>query len=329
MRAAIAAITRIERAVTAMLREAGPTVLAVSGGRDSMVLLDAAARLQLTDARPVVATFDHGTGRAASRAAELVAAESSARGLQCVIGHAERRHATESGWREERWRFLREVAAAVGAGVATAHTLDDQIETVFIRILRDSGARGLAGLFATSDSLRPLLATRRADIDVYASTRGIRYVEDPTNVSRRHLRNRVRLDLLPAILAVRPRFAAELLEIAHEAAAWREGLAAFVDGIDLMFLDARTIRIAAELLVGYDAASLRILWPEVAARAGVTMDRRGTERAAEFTIQRLAASSGSVGRVGRAGRGGRGQVIQLAGGAEIEYVGGAFVLRRS
>jgi tRNA(Ile)-lysidine synthase len=325
MRAAIAAITRVEAAVVAALRGAGPKVLAVSGGRDSMVLLDAASRSRSGASPPLIASFDHGTGPAASRAVELVAAEAALRGLQCVIGHAVRRHTTEAGWREERWRFLRDVASASGAGIVTAHTLNDQIETVFIRILRDSGARGLAGLYAPSDVGRPLLALPRADVARYASARALRYVEDPTNLSRRHLRNRVRLDLLPALSAVRPRLSEELLETARRAAAWREGLAAVVDRMHLMFLDPGTVRIAAEFLVAYDAPSLRILWPEVAARAGVTMDRRGTERAAEFTIQRLATG----GRFERLGRGGRGQVIQLAGGAEIEFIGGAFVLRRS
>lgn len=297
-----------------------------------MVLLDAVARMPLTRGAAVAAVFDHGTGRTAAAAAQFVADQAAERGLPCVIGSTAGLRRTEADWRAGRWKFLLEVAAAEDAEVATAHTRDDQVETVVIRALRDAGARGLAGLYAPSETRRPLLTVSRADVAEYAGQRGVRFIEDPTNRSRRHLRNRVRLDLLPAIAQVRPQFAGEMLAVARRAAAWRFELARLVDGLDVVFLDRGTIRIAAGSLHGYDAASLRILWPEVAARAGVTMDRRGTERAAAFTIERIAAlrgaGEGNRPGVGAASLGGRGRVIQLSGGAEIEQIGGAFVLRR-
>ncbi|HUF65717.1 MAG TPA: tRNA lysidine(34) synthetase TilS [Gemmatimonadaceae bacterium] len=304
-------------------------MLAVSGGRDSMVLLDAAAHVALSRPLPVIATFDHGTGAAASRAVELVARESAVRGLACVIGHAGPGLRREAEWREARWQFLREVAAIERRRIATAHTRDDQVETAMIRVLRGAGARGLAGLYARSDILRPLLELSRAEVASYAAARSVSHMEDPSNQSRRHLRNRLRLDLLPAIRSVDPDFEAAMLGIARRATRWREELAAVVDQFGVEQLDARTIRIAAATLQGYDGVSLRILWPEVAARAGVTMDRRGTERAAAFTIDVLASGNGraAANRSG-VGAGGRGRVIQLSGGAEIRHVTGAFVLRR-
>lgn len=341
MQTSVPAVSRVEEAVAAALSPPGRWVLAVSGGRDSMVLLDAAARLPLNAGHVTVATFDHGTGEAAARAVELVAGAAGDYAMTCVIGRAREVHRTEAGWRRERWGFLRAVAHAEASRVATAHTRDDQVETVVIRVLRDAGARGLAGLYASSDVVRPLLEVTRAEVATYARERHVRYGADPTNLSRRHLRNRVRLDLLPAIRAVRPGFPAEMLETARRAARWRDGLAAVVDGMDLMFLDGATIRIAARSLLGYDAASLRTLWPEIAARAGVTMDRRGTERAAAFTIDTIAGDRTSAGKPGgasgheverggrrrRGARGGR-RVIQLSGGAEVEFVRDAFVLRR-
>jgi tRNA(Ile)-lysidine synthase len=334
----IPAVSRVEEAVSAALAVERRLLLAVSGGRDSMVLLDAAARAALRDTSLTVATFDHGTGEAAARAVELVAESAADYGLPCVIGHATRVHRSEAGWRKERWEFLREAAGSEGVRVATAHTRDDQIETVVIRTLRDAGARGLAGLYAPSDVSRPLLEVSRSDVAAYAQDRRVRYAADPTNLSRRHLRNRVRQDLLPALRAVHPPLPSDLLALSRRAADWRAALAKVVDGLDLMFLNGCTIRIAAASLQGYDAAALRILWPEVAARVGVTMDRRGTERAAAFTIDTIAVPSarretggspdGTAERGERGGRGGRGRVIQLSGGAEIQYVGSAFILRR-
>ncbi|CAN5238596.1 hypothetical protein BH23GEM2_BH23GEM2_18950 [soil metagenome] len=329
MPTSVPAVSRVQTVVETELSSAGPLVLAVSGGRDSMVLLDAAARASLIRPAPLIATFDHGTGAAASRAVELVARECVMRGLACVIGHAAPGLRREAEWREARWEFLREAAATEGARIATAHTRDDQVETAVIRVLRGAGARGLAGLYARSAILRPLLELSRGEVATYAAARSVSHMEDPSNLSRRHLRNRLRLDLLPAIRNVDQEFERSMLGIARRATRWREELARVVDRLGVEQLDAGTLRIAAVTLQGYDAASLRVLWPEVAARAGVTMDRRGTDRAAAFTIDVLASGNGraAANRSG-VGAGGRGRVIQLSGGAEIQHVSGAFVLRR-
>src|SRR5687767_7301450 len=100
---------RIESAVQ---RSAGANrvVLAVSGGRDSMAMMHAAARV-LPGSSLMVATFDHATGLAATQAAAHVASDAARLGLEVVVGHAPRNARSEAGWREERHRFLREVAA--------------------------------------------------------------------------------------------------------------------------------------------------------------------------------------------------------------------------
>jgi tRNA(Ile)-lysidine synthase len=169
-----------------------------------------------------------------------------------------------------------------------------------MRELRGAGPRGLAGLFAESRIARPLLETTRAEIAQYAAGDRTSFVIDPSNADRRHLRNRVRLDLLPAILRISPGFSASMLEIAEKAAAWR----AQMEGIALTFpmmsdsdgspaFDRRALR-------GFEADSLRCLWPALAARAGVVLDWRGTERLAEFTM-----------------KGHTGQQIQLSGGIGV------------
>jgi len=210
-----------------------------------------------------------------------------------------------------RWAFLRTAASEFRAPIATAHTLDDQIETVFIRILRDAGPRGLAALYADSEVIRPFLKLRRADIARYSELREVAHIEDPTNVTRSHLRNRVRHDLLPAISRLQPEFAKQLLSIAKRSAEWRARMAEIAEQIDIQQGDDGSLRIARADLRGYDAESLRALWPTIAARANVVMDRRGTHRLAEFTTKGVTGGS-----------------IQLSGGVEVRMFRDHLVLRR-
>jgi tRNA(Ile)-lysidine synthase len=290
-----------------------------------MVLLDAAAIV----AKPgtlTVATFDHGTGAAATSAVQLVVQRAESLGIPSVVGSVssgERqangkkggrvKSPTEADWRRDRWQFLAGVADRVQGAVATAHTRDDQIETIFMRILRDAGPRGLAALYADSPILRPLVDVTRCMILAYATARQVSFVTDPSNTDRRHLRNRVRHDLLPAISATRPHFTGELLDLARRSASWR----AQMDEIAATFTvmpDAAGISyvIPRPQLACYPVDELYVIWPALAARMGVVMDWRGTHRLASFTIE-----------------GETGQSIQLSGGVDILMRRGAMVLRRN
>jgi tRNA(Ile)-lysidine synthase len=304
--------SEVERAVESALENCEDAVLAVSGGLDSMVLLTAAARLPARKRQNVVvATFDHGTGKAAGRAAALVARYSLRSGFLCVTGRASTVGTREEEWRRGRWEFLRQVASKSAASIVTAHTLDDQIETVFMRILRESGPRGLAGLYAESEILRPFLDISRSTLDAYARLHRVPFVQDPSNVDRRHLRNRIRLDILPSIVRRNPGFPADLLAIAREAATWRRSLEDLAGNVESEADQSGALRISRSSLEGYDADSLRVLWPALAARASVVMDRRGTHRAAQFTIS-----------------GATGGTIQLSGGLEIVMRRDHMLLRR-
>ena len=285
-------------------------VLAVSGGRDSIAMLHAAAR-GARQSVAMVATYDHGTGRHATEAARHVAAEAALLGLPCVVGRA----ATRLGHSEERLRdarraFLGEVAEVVDGVIATAHTMDDHLETVVMRVLRGAGARGIAGLHAPSSTLRPLLDFTRAELADYAGAVGATWVEDPTNLSRRYFRNRVRHDLLPVVQRVRPDFAARMLRLSEDAARVRHEIDTFVSPLVRVGPGPR-LSVAVDALRGYSRSVLAVLWPAIAARAGLAMDWRGTERAASITI---------TGRTG--GR------IQLSGGWEIHRTRAHFELRR-
>ncbi|HEX9083417.1 MAG TPA: tRNA lysidine(34) synthetase TilS [Gemmatimonadaceae bacterium] len=303
----------VDRAVEAALGNGGPAVLAVSGGLDSMVLLTAAGSRLSSRARKkvIVATFDHGTGKAAGRAAALVARQAFRSGFVCVTGRASTIGTREEEWRRGRWQFLEQVASKHEANVVTAHNLDDQVETVFMRILRDAGPRGLAGLYAESEIVRPFLNISRAALASYANRNNVPFVQDPSNCDRKHLRNRIRLDILPSIMKQHPKFPDELLSLAREAAAWRRSLEDLAGSVGAEAEQDGALRISRSSLKGYDAASLRVLWPALAARASVVMDRRGTQRAAEFTI-----------------KGATGGAIQLSGGIEIVMRRDHMLLRR-
>jgi tRNA(Ile)-lysidine synthase len=193
----------------------------------------------------------------------------------------------------------------------TAHNLDDQIETVFMRILREAGPRGLAGLYAESEIVRPFLNISRVTLAEYAERNRVPFVQDPSNRDRKHLRNRIRLDILPSIVKRNPGFPEELLSLARKSAEWRRSLEDLAGSVESEAEREGGLRISRSSLKGYDADCLRVLWPALAARASVVMDRRGTHRAAEFTI-----------------KGATGGTIQLSGGVEIVMRRDHMLLRR-
>jgi len=299
----------VQSAVRDALGSCEHVVLAVSGGIDSMVLLHAAVASCKRD-QITVATFDHGTGPAATEAYRLVASRCSALSIAFVGGRADRALETEAEFRDARWRFVRAAAKTTGARIATAHTESDQIETVLMRVLRGAGARGLAALYAPSDIVRPLIGLRRATIAAYAAMFGVSWVEDPTNASSRFLRNRVRHDLLPALRGVRPTIDDELLACAHAAAEWRRDVEVAVDASDALTAVRDGLNVRAEALSSLSPDELTIIWPAAAARAGVMLDRRGTARLAAFTRDARIGSR-----------------IQLAGGWQVIRSRDTFELR--
>ena len=305
----------VMEAVCQSVRQAMPReprlVLAVSGGLDSMVLLDAAARA-LRYPRPVVATFDHATGSAAAEANALVVERAAVLGLECEVGRAPSALSSEAELREVRWSFLRLVAMRIGGNVVTAHTADDQLETVLMRLMRSTGARGLAGLYADSDIVRPLVGLSRSTLAAYAAAARLRWIEDPSNASPSYFRNRIRHDLLPRLRAARPSLAGELMEASREAAQLRHEVEEFV----VAFIAPRTashgrgLDVSVECLASFAAPSLALLWPAIVARANVILDRRGLMRLVDFTV---------TGRIG--GR------IQLSGGWQVVRARATFEAR--
>lgn len=295
---------------------AQPLVLAVSGGRDSMALLHAMARWAPSRVA-AVATFDHATGDYATEAASLVAAQARRLGLTVVRERARTGGTSEAAWRDARWAFLRRVARGFRARVATAHTRDDQVETIVMRALRGSGARGLAALAAPGDVLRPWLGVSRAELARWVEGEQLPYLEDPMNASRAYLRGRVRHELLPAFEQVSPGFGEAILALGERAAEWRREVEQYLDGCGLAIsASGARLTVPARVLERTTDEGRAVLWPAICGRVGVTLDASGTRNAVRFTTSHR-----------------RGAHIVLAGGATIarhrDARGEVFEVRRA
>jgi tRNA(Ile)-lysidine synthase len=305
-------VERIQRAVETGLPD-DRTLLAVSGGIDSMVMMHAAARV-LPAARLFVATFDHASGPHTAPAVDLVERAAMSLGLAVVVGKADPAgRSSEADWRESRMSFLNAAAFEHGAAIATAHTSDDQVETVLFRELRGSGPRGLAGLAAESPLRRPLLGVSRAEVSDYARLAGVEWIDDPTNADRQFARSRIRHELIPALRSVHPRIESDLADIGRRAARWRADVDQVIDARIEFDVDAEseTLEVSRGSLAGHSDESLGIIWPALLARLGIAADWRGTRRLVAFTT-----------------RGSTGQRIQLSGGWTVHRRRGAFEVRR-
>jgi tRNA(Ile)-lysidine synthase len=293
-----------------------PLLLAVSGGLDSMALMIAMSSVA-SDRIAAVATFDHGTGAAAKEAVRHVSAVARALGLRVVVGNLDAGTLTpegrEAAWRAGRHAFLRATATRLGACVATAHTEDDQIETVLMRIVRGSGARGLAGLYADGPIVRPFIELRRAALETYMASAQVHWVDDPSNASPEFTRNRMRHDLMPALRKTDPAIDAWVLSLARRAATLRQDVEAFVSANVRPHVEAgERLVVASRELAGYDRDSLAVLWSSLAGRVGLALDRRGTRRIAEFTISQPRRGS-----------------IPLAGGWRLEATRDSYLLHKA
>ena len=175
--------------------------VAVSGGADSVALLallmDARAGLGIVVS---VAHYNHRLrGDESDADAGFVTALAAKHGIECFIESAAAVHEKniEAEARDDRYAFFTRLNVTK---VATAHTADDQAETVLGRLLRGSGAAGISGILPQRDKIvRPLLDVRRSDLRAWAAERRLEWREDPSNMDMRFLRNRIRHELMPQL----------------------------------------------------------------------------------------------------------------------------------
>lgn len=203
----------------------GRYVVAVSGGVDSMALLDLlATSKRQADWQLEVAHFNHGWTAAANRYAEVVEAAAKRHGLPFHSGMA-KVTVNEAAAREVRYRWLRQVARESGAeAIITAHHADDLVETVVLNLTRGTGRRGLTPFTSTKDVMRPLTTITKTALIAYAKERQLPWVEDATNIDTRFRRNAVRHERLPQLRQENPELDRELGQIIAEATALNAGI---------------------------------------------------------------------------------------------------------
>lgn len=176
--------------------EPGRYIVAVSGGVDSVVLLNTLSKLsglQLT-----VAHFDHGIREESAEDRRFVMALAHQYGLPFVYDRAELgRNASEAKARKARYDFLHKVRETSGAkAIVTAHHQDDLLETAIINLLRGTGRRGLTSLKNSDIVRRPLLGVSKSRLIRYAQEHGLEWREDQTNLDTKYLRNHVRKNII-------------------------------------------------------------------------------------------------------------------------------------
>lgn len=215
------------RVALAGLAPGDRVLVAFSGGLDSSVLLDAVVQCR-APATVLAWHVNHGLQAQADGWREhcetVAAALGTGFGATALVGRPARGESLEEWARHGRYAALRAAAADAGAAaVLTAHHADDQVETVLMRLARGTGLEGASGMAERSwlgavPLLRPLLGLSRAEIAAWAQSRDLRWVEDPSNVDTRRLRNAVRHEVLPILDHTFPGFRRNLLRsVAH----WR------------------------------------------------------------------------------------------------------------
>lgn len=178
--------------------------VAVSGGVDSVVLLDILARTNGIHRGALhILSVDHGQSRVSSQGLEVVAALAEERGLPCTMGRLTlEEKASEAAMRHARYEWL--LAQGMDS-IALGHHEDDLAETVLLQLIRGTGMDGFRGMrWRHEQKVRPLLAVSRAEILKYAQDTGLEWIEDPSNEDETFTRNRVRHSVLPLLERLRP-----------------------------------------------------------------------------------------------------------------------------
>ncbi len=277
---------------TGLFPEPGLALLAVSGGPDSVAMLDLMVRVAPEfGLRLAVVHVDHGIADESCDVAEQVlglAVQYDIPGYLSVLHLGS--DASETQARRARYTALRQWQRRLGAVyLATAHHADDQIETVLFRLFRGTGLAGLAGIAARRSEglVRPLLPYRRAELDEWlqASGRGLAVHSDPANADLRHHRSWIRGELLPVI---RDRFGIEveahLLDVGRHAADDRAAWSAVLRTVpDIQFRAVPGLaEIARDALLSCEEPLAAALLQAAAREVGCVLGPRRAARLWDF-----------------------------------------------
>lgn len=193
-----------------LIEENDNIVVGVSGGPDSMALLYCLLEARKTIPFNIhVAHVNHGVrGEEARRDQLFVEKKCKELGLPFYTRNVnmneyakEKGITSEEAGRELRYGFFREILKDLGKGkIAVAHNMNDQAETILMRIMRGTGPDGLKGMeYKSNDIIRPILGIDRKEIEEYIVKKGIETVLDKTNLEPIYSRNKIRLELIPYI----------------------------------------------------------------------------------------------------------------------------------
>ncbi len=262
-----------------LFREPGEALVAVSGGGDSVALLDllnsSANELGLSI---VVAHADHGIQSDSQTVRQSVAALAQKYRLPFEVTELHLGpEASETEARRARYGWLRELQQRRGAKyLVTAHHQDDQVETILLRALRGSAPAGLAGIAARGRGglVRPLLPFTRRELVAYARERALSVYDDPANRDPRHLRSWVRTTLVPLLTErLGSTVTADLVTLGRHAAGDRRAWDRVLDLVPDLALkvEGESVTVARGVLGGYDNALSVALLRAAARRVGMVL----------------------------------------------------------
>ena len=189
-----------------MLRQGDTVTAAVSGGADSVALLDFLCSLVDLKLTVRACHLNHGLrGAESDRDERLVRTMCEQYGIPLEVRYedvralaGERKVSIEVAARDARYSFFEEQAVRYGGKVATAHTLSDTAETVLLNLARGTGITGMCGIPPVRGYLiRPLVACTRGEVEEYCAVHGLCYVTDSTNLTDDYTRNHIRHNILP------------------------------------------------------------------------------------------------------------------------------------
>jgi len=218
-----------------LLEPSSPVVVMLSGGRDSVCMLDLATRVAGAE-RTAALHVNYGLRDDSDLDERHCADLCESLGVELTIERPQRPEGPGNlqAWaRDVRYAAAAGLALPQGATIVTGHTADDQVETILYRLASSPSRRALLGMRPRDGALaRPLLGSTRAETTAYCEQRGLAWREDASNAEPVYARNRVRQGLLPELAKIHPAAAANVLRTAALLRDEAEVLEAIVDAED-------------------------------------------------------------------------------------------------